>query len=87
MQQLKLERKKDLNTIDDKNNLKNEVNENSQNTQMQNEDSSKIEKYVIVVNDDGTTSDVVVETGISDDSYIEIVSGLSEGQKVQIVEE
>ena len=54
---------------------------------MQNEDSSKIEKYVIVVNDDGTTSDVVVETGISDDSYIEIVSGLSEGQKVQIVEE
>lgn len=47
----------------------------------------KEEKYVIVVNDDGTTSEVVVETGISDEYYVEIVSGLSEGQKVQIEEE
>lgn len=84
---IKTREKKDLNTIDNKNNVKNEVNENFQNTQMQNDNSSKVEKYVIVVNDDGTTNDVVVETGISDDSYIEIVSGLSEGQKVQIVEE
>ena len=47
----------------------------------------KEEKYVIVVNDDGTTSEIVVETGISDEYYVEIVSGLSEGQKVQIEEE
>ena len=47
----------------------------------------KEEKYVIVVNDDGTTSEVIVETGISDEYYVEIVSGLSEGQKVQIEEE
>lgn len=51
------------------------------------ENKTKEEKYVIVVNDDGTTSDVVVETGISDEYYVEIVSGLSEGQKVQIEEE
>ena len=61
------------------NNLTNE--QNSENTT---ENISKEEKYVIVVNDDGTTSEVEVETGISDDSYVEIVSGLSEGQKVQI---
>lgn len=59
----------------------------SQNLENPSENQAKEEKYVIVVNDDGTTSEVVVETGISDDSYVEITSGLSEGQKVQIVEE
>lgn len=59
----------------------------NQNLENQSENQAKEEKYVIVVNDDGTTSEVVVETGISDDSYVEITSGLSEGQKVQIVEE
>ncbi len=49
--------------------------------------NSKEEKYVIVVNDDGTTSEITVKTGISDEYYVEIISGLSEGQKVQIEEE
>ena len=57
---------------------------NEQNSENTTENISKEEKYVIVVNDDGTTSEVEVETGISDDYYVEIVSGLSEGQKVQI---
>ena len=60
---------------------------NEQNLENKADNISKEEKYVIVVNDDGTTSEVVIETGISDDSYVEIVSGLSEGQKVQIEEE
>ena len=68
--------------LENQNNLTND--QNSVNTT---ENKPKEEKYVIVVNDDGTTSEVVVETGISDDSYVEIVSGLSEGQKVQIEEE
>ena len=73
--------KKEVNTQDN-----NELtsNQNSINTT---ENKAKEEKYVIVVNDDGTTSEVVVETGISDEYYVEITSGLSEGQKVQIEEE
>lgn len=51
------------------------------------DNTPKEEKYVIVVNDDGSTSEIVVKTGISDEYYVEIVSGLSEGQKVQIEEE
>lgn len=41
--------------------------------------------YVVVVSDDGTTKNVSVETGISNDSYIEITSGLSEGDTVEVV--
>lgn len=41
--------------------------------------------YVVVVNDDGTTENVTVETGISNDSYIEITSGLSGGETVQVI--
>ena len=41
-------------------------------------------KYVIVVNDDGTTTNQTVETGISNDDYIEIKSGIEEGTKVQM---
>lgn len=41
-------------------------------------------KYVIVVNDDGTTVNQTVETGISNDNYIEIKSGITEGTKVQM---
>lgn len=40
-------------------------------------------KYVVVVNN-GETSQVTVETGISNDAYTEIKSGLEEGQTVQI---
>ena len=41
-------------------------------------------KYVIVVNDDGTTTNTTVETGISSDDYTEIKSGITEGTKVQM---
>lgn len=43
-------------------------------------------KYVVKVNNDGTTEEVNVETGISNDAYIEIKSGVSEGDKVQMSE-
>ena len=42
--------------------------------------------YVTVVNKNGTTNEVQVETGISNDAYIEIKSGLSVGDVVQITE-
>lgn len=42
------------------------------------------EKYVVVVNSDGSTSNVDVTTGISDDSYVEITSGLSGGETIQM---
>ena len=70
------------NIINNNTNITNE--QNSINTT---DNQSQQQKYVIIVNDDGTTSEVEVQTGISDDSYIEIVAGLSEGQKVQIEEE
>lgn len=41
--------------------------------------------YVVVVGDDGSTENVSVETGISNDSYIEIKSGLSSGQTVEVI--
>ena len=41
-------------------------------------------KYVIVVNDDRTTTNTTVETGISDGDYTEIKSGITEGTKVQM---
>lgn len=40
--------------------------------------------YVIVVNDDNTTENRYVETGIYSDEYVEITSGLNEGEKVSI---
>ena len=43
-------------------------------------------KYVIIVNDDGSTTNQTVETGISDDDYIEIKSGITEGAMVQVQE-
>ena len=41
-------------------------------------------KYVIVVNEDGTTNNVIVETGISNDAYTEIKSGISENTVVKV---
>ena len=41
-------------------------------------------RYVVCVNEDGTTENVTVETGISDDSYVEITSGLSGGETIKI---
>ena len=40
--------------------------------------------YVVVVHDDGSTKNVMVQTGIYSDDYVEITSGLSVGDKVSI---
>ena len=42
------------------------------------------EEYVTKVNEDGTTEEVIVETGVADESYVQIKSGLNIGDKVQI---
>ena len=42
-------------------------------------------EYVDVVQIDGTTTPVDIKTGISDDYYVEITSGLNVGDRVQIV--
>ena len=42
------------------------------------------ESYVTVKNDDGTTQDVTVTTGLSDTTNTEITSGLTEGQTIEI---
>ena len=42
-------------------------------------------KYVVIINDNGDTENIEVTTGISDDDYVEIKSGLEEGQIVQVV--
>lgn len=43
-------------------------------------------KYVIKVNSDGTEENVTVETGIENDAYVEIKSGLNEGDQVEMIE-
>lgn len=43
-------------------------------------------KYVVVVEKNGETSNVTVETGISNDAYIEIKSGITEGTTIQMTE-
>jgi len=40
-------------------------------------------KYVVVLGSDGNTSNVTVTTGLSSSSYVEVQSGLTEGQTVQ----
>lgn len=44
-------------------------------------------KYVVIVNSDGTTENRTVETGISNDAYIEVKSGLQENETVEVVKE
>ena len=44
------------------------------------------QKYVVVVNDDGSTQNVNIETGISNDSYVHVTSGLSGGEKIQMTQ-
>lgn len=44
------------------------------------------EKYVVLINDDGTTTDTIVTTGVSNDEYVQILTGLTQGQKIQIVQ-
>ncbi|MDO4975289.1 MAG: hypothetical protein Q4E61_03110 [Alphaproteobacteria bacterium] len=43
------------------------------------------EEFVDVVQADGTTKPVMIKTGISDDYYVEITSGLNVGDRVQII--
>ena len=44
------------------------------------------QKYVVVVKENGETENVDIETGISNDSYVQVKSGLSGGEKVQVIE-
>lgn len=44
-------------------------------------------EYVNKVNTDGTIEETIVETGIADDSYVQIISGLELNDKVQIITE
>lgn len=41
-------------------------------------------KYVIVAQADGTTQNVTIETGISNDAYVEVKSGLTGGETIQM---
>lgn len=43
-------------------------------------------KYVVVVKDDGTTEDVTVETGISNDNYVQILSGLNGNETIKMLQ-
>lgn len=43
-------------------------------------------KYVVVVNDDDTTSDVTVTTGISNAAYVEVKEGLTGTETVRMIE-
>lgn len=47
-------------------------------------ENSKGEEYVTKINDDGTTEDVIIETGVADENYVQIKSGLNLNDKVQI---
>lgn len=46
--------------------------------------NSEGEQYVSKVKEDGTLEEVIVETGIADESYVQITSGLSLNDKIQI---
>lgn len=50
---------------------------------VQKDDDGRV--YANVVQDDGSTKQVYINTGISDDYYVEITSGLNVGDRVQIV--
>lgn len=43
------------------------------------------EKYVLVVNSDGSTSEVIIETGISNDAYVEVKSGLEGSETIRMI--
>ena len=46
--------------------------------------TSDDKKYVVVVDDGGQTKEVEIETGISNDEYVEVTNGLTGGEKIQI---
>lgn len=43
-------------------------------------------KYIVVKNEDGSTTNVTVETGLSNDAYVEIKSGLQGGETIQMIQ-
>ena len=43
-------------------------------------------KYVVVENAEGTTKEVTIETGLSNDAYVEVTSGLEGGETIQMIE-
>lgn len=45
------------------------------------------EEYVNKIKDDGTVEETIIETGIADDSYVQVISGLNLNDKVQIITE
>lgn len=45
------------------------------------------EEYVNKIKEDGTVEEITIETGIADDSYVQVTSGLDLNDKVQIVTE
>ncbi len=50
--------------------------------QSQNEDEDELEEVVFVLQKDGIVKKVVVKSGIQDINYIEVLSGLKEGEEV-----
>ena len=47
-------------------------------------ENSDGEQYVTKINEDGETEEVIVETGIADENYVQILSGLALNDKIQI---
>ena len=47
-------------------------------------ENSDGKQYVTKVKEDGTTEEVIVETGIADENYVQILSGLALNDKIQI---
>lgn len=45
------------------------------------------EEYVNKIKEDGTIEETTIETGIADDSYVQVISGLNLNDKVQIITE
>ena len=43
-------------------------------------------KYVVVVNEDKTTTNINVTTGLSNDAYVEIKEGLTGGETIQMIQ-
>lgn len=50
-------------------------------------ENSQGEEYVNKINEDGTIEEVVIETGIADDNYVQVLSGLELDEKVQVITE
>ena len=47
-------------------------------------ENSDGEQYVTKVNENGETEEVIVETGIADENYVQILPGLALNDKIQI---